>query len=189
MVELAIQVKLSAFKMGQREAIRKIWWTKFWLAVAVVFYGALNLLEELDNYYIIFNYSSSKEWQRRLGDSITPAVYFSISIGLVTASIYLLVNMHKYFEVQLKDEARRIRVIFLMLTVSYVSRAVVYLLAGVWITNTWMVYLVMYNLWDILPLSLIMYYHNTNFNEQEKTKKRERVIQEREEQTTQTRVN
>jgi len=175
--------------MGRNEAIRKIWWVKVCLAGAIIFYGGVNFFEANNTYYYFKNEFKVKKWRTVVGEYIIPSDYFSISIGLVTASTYLLTNMHKYFEVQLKDEARRIRVIFLMLTVSYVSRAVVYLLAGVWITNTWMVYLVMYNLWDILPLSLIMYYHNTNFNEQEKTKKRERVIQEREEQATQTRVN
>jgi len=94
----------------------------------------------------------------------------------VIASVYLLVNMHKHFEAQLKDEARRIRVIFLVLTVSYVSRAIVYILynKGV-IEHEWIVYLIMYNFWDILALSLIMVYHYNNFKEQEKTLKRERI--------------
>jgi len=34
--------------MRPNEAIRKIWWTKFWLAVAVVFYGALNLYDAIN---------------------------------------------------------------------------------------------------------------------------------------------
>ena len=39
------------------------------------------------------------------------------------------------------------------------------------IEHNWIVYLVMYTFWDILPLSLIMVYHYKNFIAQEKTKK------------------
>ena len=127
-----------------------------------------------------------KRWRIIIDFTITPIDYISISTGLVTASTYLLVNVHKYFEVELKDEARRIRVIFLVLTVSYVSRAAVDILHSTTvIPYFWLGYLVMCSLWDILPLSFIMYYQYKNFKEQEKTLKRERVAQELEEQATQ----
>ena len=71
----------------------------------------------------------------------------------------------------MQDEARRIKVIFLVLTVSYVSRAVVYIFKMVDVIedeHDWIVYLVMYTFWDILPLSLIMLYHYTAFEAEAK---------------------
>jgi len=188
MVELAIWVKVSALKMRPEEAKRKIWWVRVCLAGTVTLYSGVNLFEASNLHYIVTNEEPSK-WRVTMMDTITPANYFSVSIGLVISAIYLLINIHMYFEKQLKDEARRIKVIFLVLTVSYVSRVVVYILTSArLIEHYWIVYLVMYTFWDILPLSLIMFYHYNNFKAQEKTKKRERAIQEREEQAVQARL-
>jgi len=99
-----------------------------------------------------------------VSDIIIPFDYFSVSIGLCIASIDLLINMHKHFAKELQDEARRIKIIFLVLTSSYVSRAVVNILVSVGvIKHDWLVDLVMYIFWDIIPLSLIMYYHHAAF--------------------------
>jgi len=118
-----------------------------------------------------------KKWCLLVTDIIIPFDYFSISLGLCIASIDLLVNMHKHFAKELQDEARRIKVIFLVLTVSYVSRAVVYILVHVGVIKDFLlVYLVMYIFWDIIPLSLIMYYHFSNFQAQAKFLKREKAL-------------
>jgi len=90
--------------------------------------------------------------------------------------------MHKHFAKELQDEARRIKVIFLVLTISYLSRGVCYPLANYEvIKHKNLVYDVMYIFWDIIPLSLIMYYHFNNFKAQEEFLKQEKV---EEEQTT-----
>ena len=47
------------------------------------------------------------------------------------------------------------------MTFSYLSRGVVYLCSGFeMIEHSHFVFIVMYIFWDIIPLSLIMYYHN-----------------------------
>jgi len=115
-----------------------------------------------------------------VSEIIIPFDYFSVSLGLCIASIDLLVNMHKHFAKELQDEARRIKVIFLVLTVSYVSRAVIYILTLVGVIKHFtLVYYVMYIFWDIIPLSLIMYYHFNNFKAQEKFLKKEKALEEK----------
>ena len=64
----------------------------------MVFYGGVNLFEAFNVHYVIKHDSVVKRWRAVANGSVIPTDYFSISIGLVTASIYLLVNMHKYFE-------------------------------------------------------------------------------------------
>jgi len=160
MVELSIHVKVSAFKMSPETAKRRILWIRVCLTGAVVFYFGWCLFDALNLHYLFKHHFEAEEWRFAMLYNDTPANYFSISIGLVISSIYLLVNLHKYFEKQLKDEATRIKVIFLVLTVSYISRGVVYILkAQKVIDHSWIVYLVMFTFWDILPLSLIMFYH------------------------------
>jgi len=67
-----------------------------------------------------------KRWPGVVDATIVSFDYFSISLGLCIASIDLLISMHKHFAKDLQDEARRIKVIFLILTISYLSRAVCY---------------------------------------------------------------
>jgi len=84
--------------MGRNEATRKIGWVKVCLAGAIVFYGGVNLFEAfILHYYYTNNGFDDKKWRKVAGKAIIPADYISISIGLVTASTYLLVNMHKHF--------------------------------------------------------------------------------------------
>jgi len=99
-----------------------------------------------------------------VSDIIIPFDYFSVSLGLCIASIDLLINMHKHFAKELQAEARRIKVYFLVLTTSYVSRAVVNILVSVGVIKiVYLVYFVMYIFWDIIPLSFIMHYHHAAF--------------------------
>ena len=72
--------------------------------------------------------------------------------------------MHHYFDMKvMMAEAGRIRTIFLVFTLTYVSRAVVFLLATYKVIefyNFFIIYDVCFNIWDILPLTLIMIYHS-----------------------------
>ena len=127
MVELAIWVKVSAFKMRPEAAKRKIWWVRVCLAGTATFYFGVNLFDTFNLHYGITN-NTVAQWRLIVNSTVLPVDYFSISIGLVISATYLLVNMHKYFEKKLRDDARRIKVIFLVLTVSYASRGVVYIM-------------------------------------------------------------
>jgi len=166
MAELSIHIKVSAYKLSPEEASKKLYWVKFWLTVAVVFYLALNLFEAFAYYFFLSAYLQQRDapkW-KMVNTIILPFDYFSVSIGLCIVSIDLLVNMHKHFAEELQTEARRLKVIFLVLTGSYVSRAVVNLLASAEVIfHYYLVNCVMYILWDIVPLSLIMYYHHRAF--------------------------
>ena len=94
----------------------------------------------------------------------------SISLGLTISVIYLFVQMHFYFDMRvMMAEAGRVRTIFLAFTLTYVSRAV-FTLLGIYDVleyyNLFIIYNVFYNIWDILPLTLIMIYHSKCFGAQ-----------------------
>jgi len=180
MAELSIHVKVSAFKLSPTEAEKKLYGVKIWLSVAVIFFFALNMFDDFALY--LYMQEDAKRWPGVVDATIVSFDYFSISLGLCIASIDLLITMHKHFAKELQDETRRIKVIFLVLTISYISRGVCYLLVIFKvIKHIEVVYLVMYVFWDIIPLSLIMYYHFNNFKAQEEFLKQEKV---EEEQTT-----
>jgi len=73
-----------------------------------------------------------------------------------------MVMMNKYFDRSLKGEVCRIKTIFLVFTVSYLTRAIAYFvlprvnesyLAG----N--LIYDVGFNFWDVIPLTTVMIFH------------------------------
>ena len=101
---------------------------------------------------------------------ITPSVYFSIAGGLTISVSVLLYNMKLYFPHHLKDEKRRVKTIFIVYTVAYFTRAVTYVLYVQFFYKDYfashVVYLIMYFFWDIIPLSLIMWYHYISFKSQ-----------------------
>ena len=81
-------------------------------------------------------------------------------MSLCVSYIYLAWNINKHFARELKDEGRRIKTIFIVFALAYVSRATVYLLNGFGaIDHPFAVYYTMYFFWDVLPLCLIMRYH------------------------------
>jgi len=86
--------------------------------------------------------------------------------------------MHRYFNVKvMMAEAGRIRTIFLVFTLTYCSRAVVFLL-GMYdviedFLNYAIIYLVCYNIWDVLPLTLIMIYHSRCYDAQQRQREEE----------------
>jgi len=98
----------------------------------------------------------------------------------------LLAQVKLYFNRQiLKDEEGRVKTIFIVFTATYVSRAGVYLVKLIigeyydsksekiineeFLAISAIAYYVFYNLWDILPLALIMEYHRTCYAEQRRT--------------------
>jgi len=56
-------------------------------------------------------------------------VLLSISLGLTASVIYLFVQMHHYFDMKvMMAEAGTVRTIFIVFTLTYVSRGVMYIL-------------------------------------------------------------
>jgi len=83
------------------------------------------------------------------------------------------VNINKHFARELKDEGKRIKAIFVFFSLSYISRAIVFLLQILGaIKHVPAVYYVMYFFWDVLPLCLIMRYHLQAFRAEKKEQER-----------------
>lgn len=63
-----------------------------------------------------------------------PTVMLSISLGLTCSIIYLFVQMHRHFnmEVMMAEEAR-VRTIFLVYIIAYISRLAMYFVQHLWI--------------------------------------------------------
>jgi len=95
-----------------------------------------------------------------------PVVFFTLAIGLTIACTYLIVMMKKYLHKSFKSEVCRIQTIFLVFTVSYLTRAVIYYvldLPNVHPNLTDFAYdytiMVGFNFWDVIPLTLVMVFH------------------------------
>ena len=73
--------------------------------------------------------SDAPTWRRRVDSFVLPSVFISISIGLTISVIYLLFQIHYHFDRSvLMDEKGRVRAIFLVFTLTYITRAIIYLL-------------------------------------------------------------
>ena len=69
-------------------------------------------------------------------------------------------------------EAARVKTIFLVFILSYISRAVLYVIQAIFIDeplNVILIFYVFYNIWDVVPLTLIMHYHHTCYEAQQAT--------------------
>jgi len=89
-----------------------------------------------------------------------------LAIGLCVACTCLIIRMNKYFPRSLKDEGCRIKTIFLVFTISYLTKAVLSLVLPIAdyydkisIFANQFTYEIGYNFWDVVPLTLIMMYH------------------------------
>jgi len=107
----------------------------------------------------------------------TPSVFISLSIGLTSSVIYLLLQIKHHFNRQvLVTEEGRVKTICLVFTLAYVTRSVHLLLFGLLVDmhdqyrfpvfNIY--YFIFLNFWDVLPLTLIMSYHRTCFQAQQR---------------------
>ena len=80
--------------------------------------------------------------------------------------------MKKYFSKNLRVEACRIKTIFVIYSLTYVTRGIIYVLHKRVYDQLWRImtltYFVMFNIWDVLPLSLIMAFHYTCFEEKKR---------------------
>ena len=80
---------------------------------------------------------------------------FFVTVGLSMTSLFLIYRMHKYFSPKLNDRKRRAITVFLVYLLANVSRLVDHFLEGS--TSSWK--LVLYNLWDVVPLMTLMIFH------------------------------
>ena len=102
------------------------------------------------------------EGKRFFYENFQPTIFSVLSIGLTLACICLMLRMNKYFPRNLKDEACRIKTIFLVFAISYLTRVTVFFdLPGsnVSYLASNLTYYIAYNFWDVIPLTLIMMYH------------------------------
>jgi len=90
-------------------------------------------------------------------------------VSLCVSYIYLTWNINKHFARELKDEGTRIKTIFVVFSLAYVSRAIVFLLSTFGTTDhPFVVYYIMYFFWEVLPLCLIMWHHLQAFRAEKK---------------------
>jgi len=120
--------------------------------------------------------------------SIKPTVLGVISTALIVASCCLIWNIHSYFEKEMKKEACRIKTVTIIFPITYVVRAVSYgILPTAVLSNNSDYYesryerknslnYALYLVYDILPLSYVMFNHYQSFtNEEQILKSREEI--------------
>jgi len=83
----------------------------------------------------------------------------AVFIGLIAAFTYLAVNLRRYFADQLSDEAFRIQAIFSIFTVTFFTKAVFIVLEGFEVFENDFLVETILNIFDIIPLSLIIGFH------------------------------
>jgi len=115
-------------------------------------------------------------------------VQVTISTTLIVSSCCLIINA--YFEKEMKEEARRIKIVSIIFPITYFTRAIAYYMLPTARLNC--VFLsvdsdgetigaftsdkdtaiatcfALYLFWDILPLSLVMFNHYKAYSDQEK---------------------
>lgn len=96
-----------------------------------------------------------------------PLSLVSLCVGLVTAAVILVYIMNLYFDQRLKQEVCRIQVMIFIFTIAYLTRAATYATTQFFVDDpdTFRIsttYFCSYLVWDVLPLTVIMIYHNKN---------------------------
>ena len=142
------------------------------MAAAIFF--ALGVFDAVNSVSIVIKAEEEiKQWQRIAYATIFTCQLLIVAVSLSISYVYLAWNINKHFAKELKDEGRKIKAIFISFSLSYISRAVVYLLQNLSaIKHLGAVYYTMYFFWDVLPLCLIMRYHLQAFRAERKEKER-----------------
>ena len=186
MVELGIQVKLSARQLTPDEAMKKISKVRTGMKVAAAFFSAVGIFHTINKVYadpVIAQ--DPANWHHVVDVTIFPCELLLISISLVSAYLYLSYNIEQHFAKELKNEGKKIKGIFVLISLAYISRGFVYLLMQFEvIEHNLAVYHIMYLFWDVLPLSAIMIYHLKAFRVEEKEPKESPVDWTRQSSTT-----
>jgi len=175
MNELSIRLKQAAALLSDQGARKHLRVNQVIISLMALVYITVGYFEYVNFVELIDNWSDLGPPPKRLKayNWITPSVLLSISLGLTVSVAYLFVQIHRHFNRQvMMAEAARVRTIFLVFILTYISRAIIYLIQMVYIkkpANTALVYYVFYNIWDVVPLMLIMHYHYTCYEAQETT--------------------
>jgi len=187
-----VQVKLSANKLQNRVAKNRLTYIRIGLFIAVPLFVVLGLFDTYVNYVyheyrLCWNLSldecpSTSRHMYEITTRIKPAVLRTISTALIVASCCLIWNIHSYFEKEMKKEACRITTVTIIFPISYLVRAGSYLLmptgelsGGIPETPLFKCNYALYLVYDILPLSYVMFNHYQSFTNEE------RVLKDREE--------
>jgi len=186
MVELGIQVKLSARQLTPDEAMKKISKVRTGMKVAAAFFSAVGIFHTINKVYADPEIAQDPaNWHHVVDVTIFPCELLLISISLVSAYLYLSYNIEQHFAKELKNEGKKIKGIFVLISLAYISRGFVYLLMQFEvIEHNLAVYHIMYLFWDVLPLSAIMIYHLKAFRVEEKEPKESPVDWTRQSSTT-----
>jgi len=176
MCELAFLIKLSAGLIGLAESKRKIKIVKITCIVATVFFFGILIFEGFNTHLVVKRLREEEEyghWRDYLWYTFGPFVLIFTSISLCVAYWFFSNSIHEHFAAQLQDEARRVKAVFILFSLSYISRTLIYLLFAflstkIDNTHSFAVFYLLYFFWDILPLTLIMKFHNFCFAAQEK---------------------
>jgi len=170
MVELGIQVQLSARKLTPEEADQKVSKLRTWFKIMGVFFCTVGVCQTTNNFFVDKRiFPDPKQWNLIVHQTLFPVELILMSILLCSAYVYLSANIKKHFAKELAAEGKKIRAIFVLFAVSYISRATVYLLCLLnVIEHQLALSFVMQFFWDVLPLSSIMIYHLKAFRKEEK---------------------
>ena len=166
MIDLAIHVKLAAEQMDLESAKVQKHRTKVMVCILSLPVIPLGIYQAVLGADFISTGEYSTKWKIYFGILFPPIIMTLLSIGLCVACICLIKRMNKFFPRHLKDEGCRIKAIFLVFTISYLTRAVLSLVLPVaaqlgkitWFASQ-LTYGICYNFWDVIPLTLIMMYH------------------------------
>ena len=114
---------------------------------------------------------------------VTPSFLIVICIGLAVSYAIFSHHLNKYFANELKEEAHRVKIVFILFAFTFLTKAITYLFLSFGVFNhKYTIIEIMNFFWEILPLYLIMRYHNFCFAAQEKYLKEEAEREEKEEE-------
>jgi len=98
-------------------------------------------------------------------------ILFSISIIFLVYTYNLISTVNIYFGDNLRDEKRRIKMIFIAFSATFTTQAVYSLVSQICLNRLEnfnlflyeLTYFIFYIFWDIYPLALVMHYHYFTF--------------------------
>jgi len=93
-----------------------------------------------------------------------PFTLISLAICMISSTSYLVAIMYLRLDPSLKYEAYRILVVQFMFTLAYITRAILFEVMLFTTSQFWapLLYYFMYNIWDVVPIMLVMCYHSKN---------------------------
>ena len=101
------------------------------------------------------------------------SLLFTCSVGLITAYIVLIYNMGKYFKEQMRNEMRRLTVLFASFVLAYFLRSLyqVGLMFNFYkelinsLVKRWFIIDVLPLIWDLASIVSILILHYTSFSD------------------------